>query len=164
MRCISALFYPATSCHISRDCHHNICLYGNIRSLSVHRNKLDWPTTLPYAQWVVGSCLTCVRATCILNPTEVPLHADAYAVILFGQLKSCPWIIVIGLYLSWHTGEVLKTALFSWKDIFVNSLFTGSRKTDMSYASWNCNEGVLLVTQRERERERGESGGIDGAF
>jgi len=59
---------------------------------------------------------TGIRAGCILDPTEVPLHADTYAVILLGQLKSCPWVIVIGLYLSGHTGEILKAALFSWKD------------------------------------------------
>jgi hypothetical protein len=62
------------------------------------------------------SYLTCVRAGRILDPTHVPLHSDTYAVILFRQLKSCPCVIVIGLYLSWHTGVILKTALFSWKD------------------------------------------------
>jgi len=59
---------------------------------------------------------TGIRTGCVLDTTEVPLHADTYAVILLGQLKSCPWVIVIGLYLSGHTGEILKAALFSWKD------------------------------------------------
>ena len=62
---------------------------------------------------------TWIRAGCILNPTEVPLHADTYAVILLGQLKSWPRVIVIGLYLSRHTGVILKAALFSWKDSHV---------------------------------------------
>jgi len=70
--------------------------------------------------WLVGFCPTCVRAGRILDPTEVPLHADTYAVILLGQLKSCPWVIVKGLYLSGHTGEILKAALFSWKDSYVS--------------------------------------------
>jgi hypothetical protein len=70
-------------------------------------------------QWLVGFVPTCVRAGCVLDPTEVPLHPDTYGVILLGQLQPCCRVIVIGLYLSGHTGEVLKAAVVSWKDSYV---------------------------------------------
>jgi hypothetical protein len=73
--------------------------------------------------WLVGFRPTCVRAGSILDPTEVPLHSDTHAVILLRKLKSCPWVIIIGLYLSGHTGVILKTALFSWKDSKVTCFY-----------------------------------------
>ena len=102
---------------------------------------------------MIGCYPTCIRAGCILNATEVPLHADTYAVVLLRQLKSCAWVIVEGLYLSRHTGEVLKTALFSWKDSCVTCFVQEGkelwRKSDISHAKLTCNRGILIA---DRER------------
>ena len=56
--------------------------------------------------------LTTIIARHVLNSTKVPLHADADAVILIGQLQTDIWIVVEGLYLARDTGEVLHAALF----------------------------------------------------
>jgi len=87
-----------------------LSLHVGIVGVSKHQ-AVDWMIYYSYPTWI--------KAGFILDPTEVSLHADTYAVILLGQLKSCPWVIVIGLYLSGHTGVILKTSLFSWKDSYV---------------------------------------------
>jgi hypothetical protein len=84
---------------------------------------------LPNIQWAVGFYCTCIRTGGVLNSTEVPLHADTDAVILLRQLKACPWVIIVGLYLPRHTSEVLETTLFSWKNNFIAWHFTGIKTT-----------------------------------
>ena len=125
-----------------------VILLGLIASvLSLHvgtvgaskHQAVDWMICYSYPTWI--------RAGCILDPTEVPLHADTYAVILLRQLKSCPWIIVIGLYLSRHTGVILKTALFSWKDSYVTCFVQKGEKQCETKTRHKRQAGVSSETQ-----------------
>ena len=54
-----------------------------------------------------------VRAGCVLDATEVTLHAHAHRVVGVGQLQARGVVVVEGKHLAGHPREVLQTAVSS---------------------------------------------------
>ena len=54
-----------------------------------------------------------VRAGCVLDATEVTLHAHAHRVVGVGQLQARGVVVVEGEHLAGHPREVLQTAVSS---------------------------------------------------
>ena len=55
-----------------------------------------------------------VRAGCVLNAAEVPLHPHAHRVVGVGQLQALGVVVVEGEHLTRDPSEVLKTPIASW--------------------------------------------------
>lgn len=60
--------------------------------------------------------LTVVDARHVLNPAKVPLHPNAYAVILIRQLQADRRIVIEGFYLAGNPSVVLEAALLGSVD------------------------------------------------
>lgn len=71
----------------------------------------------PYIHIFLLLCIyifyTIIRTRHVLDAAEVPLHPDAYTVILIRQLQPSGRLIIEGLYLPRDSGEILKAALLS---------------------------------------------------
>jgi hypothetical protein len=59
--------------------------------------------------------LTGIVALRVLHPAEVPLVPDADAVVLIRELQSRGGVVIERPDLARHSGEVLQTTLFGWK-------------------------------------------------
>lgn len=69
-----------------------------------------------YTLYCVYICVffnTIVRTRHVLDSAKIPLHPDAYTVILIWQLQSGRRIVIEGFYLARDSGEILKTAFLS---------------------------------------------------